>query len=250
LLFLLAFVLFLYAFLHESGHALAGIFFGQSLTDFTINLLKWDARVGMAGGLTPPQEAIQSIAGTLLPLLVWFVFIVLTPRKAMLGLEVLKLLSSMLVLNTLLPWIVIPVLYPFGSAPASDDVTRFLRYSQMSPWLLIFAALLIYIRGWAFFLSRIDGLRNEFVLFRTLDGGAFTASMRRVLPVLGGILTLVLLSTAALSDLAGQNPQDRPSVPGGFVSVAEIDLSARPYDGYVLTSHRSPGTLSVYWRSH
>jgi hypothetical protein len=315
LLFLLAFVLFIYAFLHEGGHALAGILFGQSLTDFTIDLLKWDAHVGMAGGLTSPQEAVQSVAGTVLPLLVWFVFTGLVPRKAVFSLEVLKLISAMLVLNTLLPWIFIPVLYLSGNAPPSDDVTRFLRYSQMSPWLLMFSALLIYIRGWAFFLSRIDGLRNEFFLFRTLDRETLTAGARRVLTVIGSILVLVLLSTAVLSRVAGQNPRDRLSVPAGFHLVAEIDLSAHPYEqetlaefavdeptyvgvyviireinttyfdlsvigpngyrstvihgeGYnarrdgglwedyleggtyqiVLTSHQSPGTVSVYWK--
>lgn len=315
-LFIFLFVLLTYPFLHESGHALIGLLFGQSLTDFTINLLKWDAHVGMVGSLTPPQEAVQSLAGTFLPLLVWFVFISLVPRKAVFSLEVLKLLSSMLVLNTLLSWIVIPVLYLIGNAPASDDVTRFLRYSQMHPWLLMFTALLIYVRGWAYFLSRINGLRNEFFLFRTQDRETLTAGAHKLLPVMGGILALVILSTAVLNRSAAQSPQGQLSAPAGFLSVAEIDLSGRPYgeetlaefnvddptyigvfviiqeintayfdlsvigpDGYrstiihgegynasrdgglwedylgpgtyqiVLTSHLSPGTVTVYWKS-
>jgi hypothetical protein len=150
------------------------------------------------------------------------------------SLEVLKLLGSMIVLNTLLPWIVIPVLYLLGSAPPSDDVTHFLRYSEMLPALLSFTALLIYIRGWAYFLSRIDGIRNEFFLFRTLDREALTASTHKILPILVGLLGLVIVSTALFSRLAGQNPRDRLAVPSGFLSAAEIDLSARPYARHTL----------------
>jgi hypothetical protein len=168
-----------------------------------------------------------------------------------------------------------------------------------------------------FVLSRMDGLRNEFSLFRTLDRATLPAGARRVLPMIGSILVFALLLTAVLSRLAGQNPQDRLSVPAGFLSVAKIDLSVRPYDqetlaesavaeranlcrrtcrhsgnqhtyfdlslvgpdGYgstvihgegdnarcdgglwedylqggpyriVLTSHQSPGTVSVYWKA-
>jgi hypothetical protein len=51
LLFLLAFVLFIYTFLHESGHALIGLLFGQSLTDFTIDLLKMYLPFALYAGL-------------------------------------------------------------------------------------------------------------------------------------------------------------------------------------------------------
>jgi hypothetical protein len=40
LLFVTIFVFFLYTFLHEAGHALAGWLFGQSLTEFDASF--WD----------------------------------------------------------------------------------------------------------------------------------------------------------------------------------------------------------------
>ncbi|RPJ18496.1 MAG: hypothetical protein EHM33_31950, partial [Chloroflexi bacterium] len=102
LLFVFTFVLFTYTFLHESGHALTGLLFDQTLTEFNVNFLNFDAHVRMTGNLSQSESAIQSVAGAGLPLLIWFVFISLLPRKASFNLEVLKFLGSMLVLNTLL----------------------------------------------------------------------------------------------------------------------------------------------------
>ena len=59
-LFVFLFVFFLYTFLHEGGHALAGLFFGQSLTEFDVSFWDFSAHVGMAGGeLTQGQRPIK-----------------------------------------------------------------------------------------------------------------------------------------------------------------------------------------------
>ncbi len=54
-LFVALFVFFMYTFLHEAGHALIGLLFGQSLTEFDVSFWDFSADVGMAGG-----ELIQS----------------------------------------------------------------------------------------------------------------------------------------------------------------------------------------------
>ena len=136
-LFVFLFVFFLYTFLHEAGHALAGWLFGQSLTEFDVSFWDLSAHVGLTGAdLTLAQLAFQSAAGTLLPLLIWIVFISLVPRKSNFTMETMKLLSSMVVVNTLLTWIFIPILFMLGKAP-SDDVTNFLIYSQMPPYAAV-----------------------------------------------------------------------------------------------------------------
>ncbi len=224
------FVFFLYTFLHELGHALAGWLYGQSLTEFDASFWDLSAHVGLTGGnLTKMQLAIRSAAGVLLPLLVWAIFISLVPRKGSFVLETLKLISSMLVVNTLLAWIVLPVLFLFDKAP-SDDVTNFLNYSQMPPLLLSFTALVLYANCWVFFLSRIDGFRNELLMFSkpdhyTLDGGT-----RRTLAIMAGVMASCAILALALTTQAGRNPAGRFPAPQGFAKVAEIDLSARPYD--------------------
>lgn len=249
LLFVLLFVFFIYTFLHEAGHAITGLLFGQSLTEFNLSFWNFRAHVWMSGGeLTESQFAMQAIAGAGLPLLIWVIFISLVPRKASFSLEALKLISSMAVLNTLLAWIVIPVLYAFGNAPPSDDVTHFLRYSQMLPSLLTFVAGVVYICGWAYFLSKIDGVRNEFLLFHTTDRETLTARTRTVLPVMIVILTVSILSAFLLNHPAANNSLTDYFPPQDFAVVAEIDLSRRMYSAETLAEFtvEKPAYVGVF----
>ena len=230
LLFILLFVFFFYTFLHEGGHALAGQLFGQTLTEFDVSFWDFSAQVGMAGGeLTPSQLAVQAVAGVSLPLLVWAIFIHIAPRKASFALEALKLISSMAVLNTLLAWIVIPVLYVFGKSPPSDDVTHFLRYSQMVPLLLTLIALVVYTGGWVYFLSRTEEWRNGFLLFRRIDSQALTKGSRAIIPVMTGILIFSVSCALLLDYVAVHNSSHTFFPPQDFAVVAEIDLSRQAY---------------------
>jgi hypothetical protein len=314
--FVLLFVFFLYTFLHEGGHALAGLLFGQSLTEFDVSFWDLSAHVGMTGAdLTQSQLAIRSVAGAGLPLLIWVIFISLTPRKSNFTLETLKLVSSMAVINTLLVWIILPLLFLFDKAP-SDDVTYFLRYSQVPPLLLAGVAIILYFAGWALFLSKINGLRNEFLLFSTTNLETLTAGVRKTIPVMASLMAFCVILVFTFNNFVAKNSLDRFAPPQGFVPVAQIDLSAHAYpaetltqftleksayvgvfvavrninttyidlsvigpDGYrstvlhgegynaaqdgglweqnlppgayrlVLTSHQSPGTVSVYWKT-
>lgn len=229
LLFVLLFVLFMYTFLHELGHAILGGIFGQSLTEFNVSFWDFSAHVGMNGELTQSQLAIQAIAGVSLPLLVWAIFMGLAPRKAGFILEVLKLCSSLGVLNTLLAWVVIPVLYLLGRAPSSDDVTHFLQASQMHPLLLMFVALVLYVRGWAFFLSKTEGLRSEFILFRTVEREALTASARAIISIMTGTMALAAACAFLLNYLGVQTSPNQMYPPPEYAVVAEVDLSKQTY---------------------
>ena len=234
-LFIALFVFFMYTFLHESGHALTGLLFGQSLTEFDLSFWDFSAHVGLVGGeLTESQLAVQAMAGAGLPLIIWAIFISLVPRKASFTLEVLKLLSSMVVVNTLLAWIVLSILFFLQKAPP-DDVTNFLRYSQMPPILLTFLAILLYVGGWILFLSKIDGLRNELLLFSTTNREQLVAGTPKTLPALTGITVLCIVSVIALNSFAGRNSIDRFTPPQNFVPVAQIDLSRQAYASEALT---------------
>jgi hypothetical protein len=228
--FLLLFVLFIYTFLHEAGHAILGFAFGQSLTEFDVSFWDVSAHVDMIGGeLTHSQLAVQAIAGVTLPLLVWAVFMGLIPRKTNFSLKALKLVSSLAVLNTLLAWILIPVLSIFGNVPPSDDVTHVLHFSHMPPWLLAFAALVLYIGGWAYFLSKIDGLRNEVLLFGTPELETLSAGMGTVIPWMTGILAFCLVLVFLINIPAAQAPLTELTPPSGFEVVAEVKLSRQAY---------------------
>jgi hypothetical protein len=243
--FIFVFVLFAYTFLHESGHAITGFLFGQKLTEFDVNFLNLGAHVGMIGNLTPAQITVQSVSGEGLPLLIWFVFISLVPRKASFSLEVLKLFSSMIVLNTLLAWIIIPILYLFGNAP-SDDVTTFLRYSQMPPLLLTIMTLVLYVWGWSYFLSKIDSMQNVFLLFHITNLKTLAMGTRRTIPVMVGTLALFILLTSMLNASAEKNSIHAASQ--DFVPIAEIDLSAQSYSSETLAQFelKEPANVGVF----
>ena len=236
LLFVLLFVLFIYTFLHEAGHAIVGFAFGQSLTEFNVSFWDFSAHVDMAGGmLTHPQLAVQAIAGASLPLFVWVIFIGLVPRKADFILEALKLISSLAVLNTLLAWMLIPVLFNFGEALPSDDVTHVLHFSQMEPLLMACIAFILYILGWAYFLSKIDGLRNEFRLFRTVARETLTAGTRTVIPWMTGIMAFCIVLVFFINIPPAKSPLMKLSPPPGFEVVAEVKLSRQAYSAETLT---------------
>jgi hypothetical protein len=232
LIFLFGF--FMYAFLHEGGHAMAGTLFGQSLAEFDVSFWDLSAHVGMTGGdLSDGQQAVVSAAGVLLPLLVWILFIHLVPRKSNFTLELLKLISSMTVINTLLAWIILPLLFLAGNAPV-DDVTNFLRYSQMPPLLLSAMALILYFGGWLIFLSRIESLRSTFLLFRNTDPAALQAGARKTVPVLAGITALCAVVILAIHASTTTGSLNKLSPPRGFQPVARLDLSTQPYPGVAL----------------
>jgi hypothetical protein len=165
-------------------------------------------------------------------------------RRASFSLEILKLLGSMVVLNTLLTWIVLPVLYVLGRAPA-DDVTHFLVYSEMPPLLLTLIAAVLYTCGWALFLSRIDGLRNEFQLFRTTDRQVLTAGTRTIIPVMASILAVCIVLTLTLQSSLARNSPDLFSPPPGFKAIAQIDLARQRYSEEMLAQFALEETTFV-----
>jgi hypothetical protein len=236
ILFVALFVFFVYAFLHESGHALLGILLGQSLTEFDVSFWKFSAHVGMVGGeLSRSQLAVRAVAGASLPFLVWTIFISLLPHKASFTLETLKLISSMAVINTLLPWIVLPILFLFGKAPA-DDVTNFLQYSQIPPLMLTCIALILYGVGWILFLSKINGLRNEFLLFRFVGDEQIRRGAQITVPILASIMLFCVALTFTVNSIAGGSAVNKFSPPSDYSSVAVVDLSSRPYSAETLAS--------------
>ena len=251
-LFILLFVVFIYTFLHEAGHALIGLLFGETLTEFSVRFWDLSAHVNMVGGeLNQRQVAIQSVAGVSLPLLVWLLFISFVPRNPGFILRMLKLLASMMVLNTLLAWIILPIFYRFGNTPASDDVTHFLQSSGVPPLVLALVAMILYILGWAYFLSRTEARRNEFLLFRMTDRETILSGARETIPILTGILAFCIVLALLLNNTAAALP-DRFSPPAGFLSIAEIDLTTRAYSFESLARFKldEPANVGVFIAVH
>jgi hypothetical protein len=247
-LVLALFLLVIYTFLHEGGHALVGLLFGGTLTEFDLNPLNLSAHVGIEGNFTTFQNCTIAVAGVSFPLLIWGAFVSLAPRRPNMVVESVRLIGSLAVLNTLLVWIVIPILYINGGRPG-DDSTNFLNYSGVPPLVVTDAVLIIYVSGWAFYFRRIGGLRaiRDLIFrlrFRTDEFSAPAAGRALLVLMLSG--SLVAASSWALSAyLTAANPL---GLPAGYIQATTINLNEKSYADETIYRFTldEPATVSLY----
>jgi hypothetical protein len=107
---------------------------------------------------------------------------------------------------------------------------------------------MIYIGGWALFLSNINGLRNAFLSFRNVDRETLLVETRKVIPAMAGVMAFGIMLTFMLNHSAAANLPGRFSPPPDFESVAQIDLSTRPYSAEILAQFtlEKPAYLGVF----
>lgn len=219
------FVAFMYTFLHEGGHALIGLLSGGTITAFNVNFLSLDAHVEMLADFTTAQRIANNLAGASLPLLIWLGFMALVSKRANVALEVIKVLSSVIVLSTLLAWMVLPMLYWAGQTP-SDDVINFLNNSGVHPLWVTGTAFLIFCAGWVLFWKKIDGLRRELDLFRNPEESALVPSVyRTALAMLSVFVFCGLLAFSANGFRFTAPRMDPFQLPQGYLLVSKISLS-------------------------
>jgi hypothetical protein len=199
-------VVSLYYLLHEAGHALAGLLFGGRLLEFNANPFSPDAHALIDGRFSHVQRAAVFLAGLALPLLAWAGFLLAAPRRANPLLETVKVVSTMGVLNTLLPWIITPLSYRPGTAQAGHDVAQFLAWSGIPPLWAAVIFLAAYVAGWALFLARIEGVAEEAALLAAARSEGLTSGPRRTLWTMAGLAAgaaLVAVSIRAYLSLVG-----------------------------------------------
>jgi len=227
LVFFLLLVLLLYTFAHEGGHALMGLLFGGRVTSFSVNFFNLSAHVGLEGDFTPAQNAIISAAGVSLPYLLCMALILGTPKKADPVLEWFRLLAFMGTVNSLLAWVVIPILVSNG-ATIGDDSANFLGYTHFSPWLISGTTLLVYLMGWAAYLSRAGGLRGLISRLRSRGIDLSLPDSRRSLRNLAAIGVVAAAATLGLSQAF---PDRFLEAPAGYHLAVDVDLSPRTHTG-------------------
>jgi hypothetical protein len=240
------FVVFMYTFLHESGHALVGVLSGGTLTAFSVSFWDLSAHVGMAASLTPAQTVLNNLAGAGLPLLAWLAFMLAVPKRANLALEGIKVVGTLMFLNTLLAWVVLPPLSWAGLAP-NDDVTNFVGHSGVHPLWVSGVALAAYLGGWLLFSAKIDGLRREIELFHLAP--EFTPAMRRTLACLSGLLVVCGLAAFGANGFRFSAPNADPfQLPPGATLATRTILSETAHAESVVCAFTltEPATVAVY----
>lgn len=132
----------LYIILHEGGHSFIAILCGAKITKFRI----LGASITSVGGdYNQFTSSLMNAFGMLLPVLSAFLYMLLyNSKKESILYRVFSFFFCLAPISSLLAWVVIPVIYIWGDAPASDDVTKFLNTSAIYPlWVTLGALLLL-----------------------------------------------------------------------------------------------------------
>jgi len=143
------------------------------------------------------------------------------PKKTNPVLEWFRLLAFMGAVNAMLAWVVIPILAA-GGQTIGDDSANFWRYTQFSPWLISGTALLVYLLGWAVYLSRVGGLRGLVERLRNQGIDLSLVASRR------SFLALAVVGVAAAAATLGLTwalPDRFLDAPAGYQLAAEVNLS-------------------------
>lgn len=117
---------FLYVLLHEVGHMLVMLCAGSTITEFSII----GAHVcGEGGVFTYFLELWHNANGVLLPLLLSYIYALFYRREKKSPLyRVLSFFVCSVPASSMLAWVILPFVYLNGTAPAGDDVTKFLNF--------------------------------------------------------------------------------------------------------------------------
>jgi hypothetical protein len=224
--FVALFVLLAYTFFHETGHALVGILFGGTITAFDLSFWDLTAHVGIEGEFTPEQRGITSLAGVGLPFIVWAAIVSFSPRGINPLLSLLRIVGSLAVINSLLAWIVLPLMYTRVPVPGDDSI-NLLSHTGAHPILVSGTMLTAYIGGWMILFRRlgsprvlITNLRREMTELLT-PGSVASLRALAIVFVLGSALTGgANLYFSTLNPLA---------LPPDYTLVRTVDLSERSY---------------------
>jgi hypothetical protein len=127
------FVILLYTFIHESGHALAVILQGGTVLTFDINYLFSHPHISYTGLTTDSSRALVSISGLLFPYLIFVILIPFIHRIRAVLIKLVAVLFSIGVLGSLIPNIFLPILHIFGVSPQGEDIINFINHSSIEP---------------------------------------------------------------------------------------------------------------------
>ncbi|MCL2051911.1 MAG: M50 family metallopeptidase [Lachnospiraceae bacterium] len=134
------FYFFIYAFLHEAGHALVILAYGGTIDNFVF--WNFNAHVSSSGGaFTSFGMALNTIAGMLLPTIIGVIAISLyRPNKKSAGYHICYFTTLFGLLGSMSVWVAIPIISLFN-LPPRDDVTNFLNLTRYHPLIVSISAL-------------------------------------------------------------------------------------------------------------
>ncbi|HBN96463.1 MAG TPA: hypothetical protein DDZ66_09180, partial [Firmicutes bacterium] len=203
-------VIFLYAFLHEGGHALLVLLFGGTVTEFEVDFFTYSPHISYVGISNPMQRAFISLGGPLLPLILVLPLTLLLRRTKNLVVQGTSLLLLGSLLPTLLVSVGISLAYGFGSVDASEDVARFLFYSGFNPFMVAGAFLILFVATLVFLL-KVGRVKDVYVkIKRALRGPTDKRSPMLVARIIVTVVVLALGTVVIRHTIDGDQPVNQP----------------------------------------
>lgn len=133
--------LVMYVLLHESGHALVGILCGAS--NIKISIIS--AHTSWWGGsFNAITDSLCNVAGSVLPVCIsWIAMIFYSKDRKILVYQMAYAVFFTITAASVLSWVCLPVCSMFAALPETDDVTKFLNSSGISPVLVSLTGIII-----------------------------------------------------------------------------------------------------------
>jgi len=159
--------IYLYVFLHEAGHALVGIVYGNTIESFVV-FGRWPhVSLGYPFHFTTFGYGLFFAGGALLPIVVAVIAICFykSDVKYPWYHEFFRFIADILPFVTLLIWAGFPILSLFAEPPQWEDVTRFMAITGIHPLLVATGTAVIVCAFWL--LARKKGI---YAKWRELKG--------------------------------------------------------------------------------
>jgi len=163
----IVFWVYLYVFLHEAGHALVAIIYGNTIDSFVV-FGRWPhVSLGYPYHFTTFGWGVFFAGGALLPIIITTIAICFYSPKVKHGWyhEFFRWVSDILPFVTLIVWAGFPIVSLFAEPPQWEDVTRFMAVTGIHPLLVAVGTIAIVGAFWL--LARKKGI---YVKWRELKG--------------------------------------------------------------------------------
>lgn len=123
----------IYTLVHEGGHAIAALLVGARITAFDVNFVTGSPHVAWEGFVKPAGRAFIAVSGPVFPVIVWLLSLSMLRWHKAVSVRLGLFVASIMMISSLLPQVIIPVLYMLGLELGGEDIVGFIIYSKLHP---------------------------------------------------------------------------------------------------------------------
>lgn len=216
-------VIFIYTLLHEGGHAIAVLLLGARVTAFDLNFITGSPHVGWEGLVTPAGRAFIAVSGPVFPVLVWLLSLSLLRWKKAVAVRLGLFVASIMVISSLLPQIISPVLYMRGLDLRGEDIVGFIIYSGLHP-LVVSGVFAIVVAMMVWLVSKLirplELVKTPWEQFRALGPVSYRHRL-----MTGAVILLIVLIAFPIMVRLTTTDRNQPRFPKEYDAKVTTDFS-------------------------